>query len=1476
MDQCPKCSNELVMFKKKQICSNDDCDYVAIAEEQHLAWHTRLSESEVLWEGSSFHEAPSVIAHEYWRLRELLKQGQIFGAMLQLKDTLEVLLKFPVLAAASLLYAKTERSDEDNKILISLMHKPLSLGDWQAIARTLRKNLSIRGTGLDTILGDIFTTYEKGKVAHWRNETIGHGALRFQEDAGFQKDFESKLAAIRSHLIHCLPVYKHLPFSAEGATTLLKGAEQARELHLPENSRLWIEISGIRVGLYPFVVYRQGGIYFFDSYMPRGTETYFLNYPDGNKLKMDDGAFNSLFSSLSKEQVITLGGDSVEENTYLSLDEEMIQRLSSIDDFQQPVYLTSWLQQMLTEHPSGMFLLQMERGMGKTTFASALDQLNMNKISLPGFTVRTYNINDAYNYKREFFLSGITDAFRQETGGKLAIKGNIPFLGLSSEPAQILELLEFFREKHGAYYGRERLLLVIDGIDEIPLHEQDTILDFLLFQARDFSSGVYILLTCRTRQEMSAKMESRIRKLRFSSTACFRRENAGYRQMLESYVHRLMHPDARTSVQQILQRSENRFLYLKTLKEMAKLGPERLAAIAGSEASLFQIYLEQLKFSYGTKYFNRVLHLLCVLCTAFEPLTVKEFAYLVGEETQTFLLLANLVDMRGFLKIDRSYRGNLISVAHAELKQEIEHSYSPMIRQIIAGWMKQLPPIADRIRQYEEATPPEIRYTANIKQPQMRLMLRKQFHALQVKMESARKRGQEEDRYQLEYSKLEKELRKLIELARKHSTTENMIFKDVLLEINHYDNVSLGRLPEFIDLEDLLPFLCSDNLHRAPELTFIKWYALTLELVKEGSVCLSDGWIYRIVHLKDYVQTYLPEEYQHFSLLDFQYLLLSLWVLLKGDRQIHLIHRANTAFLHASSLFEHSLKLGETRGRGEGIFLFQLLELKADMLKEQEHYSDSISTYSGVISMIKGLTLDGPEVQEYLYNLYISRASCYERIGNHFLAREDYEQALQAYSQVDETMGRNAPLKLTTYMNRGIIYMNLGEDEQAYANFSLYIEGQQLLQRKRKHKPKLVELKLGTAYHYRGMLLYKMGDERNAVNDFKQAIKWISKSNIQTQGRVFRTNMIFMNSQAKKIIGDMKSAIREARRFIELESEAYENGLSYKASSLAESYYMVGEDELRGRHYRRATHFLEQALVFYQEVGEAGQETFIHSRIADTCEKLSDAYRHIRNYAEADKRLSLGIGLLQQLVEAGNNASIIRFLELLCKRTYTHNILKSFEEGVNEVELGLNFYGRIYAEQRKGYASMMYALLLSHQADWYYQLDQYGEAVASGERFMRFLTFNSEVELGGQAADTWITMICASIDGKQWEQAIGLSNRAAATSREMGIHDNWFFDYSLNLYSGFACIKLHEEQEGLKRFLKSFTLLEMQEENERLYVDSVSFACSAIGRSRMPDWKITIIRRMQSILAGKVLPASYQRTYQRLIGQCDAKADIVS
>src|SRR5690606_3637124 len=167
-----------------------------------------------------------------------------------------VMLKFPVLTIAAHIFSKEERNDVENKILLSLLHKPLSLGDWHSIARTIVQKVEITPS-FKNILKNIVKLYEREKIIHWRNETIGHGALRLELEQNIIHDFEKKLLIIKSHFETYQYEYNAINIEESG-------------------TKLFVKIDSICMDLYPFILYSHESIYFFDHFLLRNRQTTFL------------------------------------------------------------------------------------------------------------------------------------------------------------------------------------------------------------------------------------------------------------------------------------------------------------------------------------------------------------------------------------------------------------------------------------------------------------------------------------------------------------------------------------------------------------------------------------------------------------------------------------------------------------------------------------------------------------------------------------------------------------------------------------------------------------------------------------------------------------------------------------------------------------------------------------------------------------------------------------------------------------------------------------------------------------------------------------------------------------------------------------------------------------------------------------------------------------------------------------------------
>lgn len=662
-------------------------------------WSRALSEDDARWFLPAMQSCPSIIAAEYGRLRGLLRQGQTYGAWLQIKDMFEIIIKFPLLVGAACLYHRKERSSAANKILLNLMEKALSLGDWKRIGDTMLKNELQLIPALIPIQRDVAAIFGKRRIVQWRNENIGHGALGFDTGKKFRQDFEEKLAILEAHFAANAKPYGSVQLvgmDEDGGTAPLVGIEGGKEGDALNGGSPGLQTNhGAVHPLTPYFVLQMKGLFFYDSFYRSKKLCAVLNYTSGIKHTQDVAEVRQLYDVLVKESDMEKADtdDTVTGSHYRAEFDKILDKLADIDDFQKPKFLETWLNGALNEHDRGVFMLRMERGTGKTTFARSLDEMQMHKVKLDGFTVRGYYINDSYLHKPEIFRSKLVHShLNVNRDGRIFLQGDIPILSDSAEDRRqnMAEVLNFFRREFAYHHGNERLLVILDGLDEIPAGDGTTIFDFIPDSSM-LDEGVYLLLTCRTEGELSDFTRSRLKTVALDADVSFFRQEQANIALMTAYIRSWdqKKPDEAT-IALILEKAENRFVYLKTIRELLRVAdPTNLDELPRGEA-LVRYFLDYLKDAYGEKYFNSVARLLAIISTAFEPLTIGEISYLFGEDALTFRMLAYMTDIKGFLKAERSYEGNLFSISQEEYERLFKDYFADLIEVVVQEWVKGL------------------------------------------------------------------------------------------------------------------------------------------------------------------------------------------------------------------------------------------------------------------------------------------------------------------------------------------------------------------------------------------------------------------------------------------------------------------------------------------------------------------------------------------------------------------------------------------------------------------------------------------------------------------------------------------------------------------------------------------------------------------------------------------------------------------
>lgn len=657
MKKCLICNNELHIFKNKYICLN--CNKVFdINEIDESTWYEMLVDTYREWNYVNSDKIPYIIKKEYLRIFELLENNQVYGAFFQIKDTFEIILKVSVLNVISEIISNEDIDEINKDIIFKLFEKPLCLGDWQTIGKLLEGKSNSKEQ--NDILENIITIYEKKSITKWRNDYIGHGALGIEEERNFIEEVSSKIELINNHL--------------------KKFKEQYTKLnYLSLDNKIILEICGNKkVELYPFFIIENNEIYLFDSYKSNKRKSVFLNYSRGTKLECKINDINEFVERLQFENNSRVFTSSVNEGVYLVAEDEILKEISKVNDYVRPDYVIDEIQDFILTERKGSFLIRMERGMGKSTLASALDSHGLNKIKLGNSIVRTYYINDTYGSRIEGFISTINDLFRIDKQGKLVYKGNLPYLNSSSlnYKADFSKMLSSYYELFLKRENSDKLVLIIDGLDEIVDQENGSIFDFIP-NKEEIEENVYIICTARTDKELKNCyfVQNNINKIGFTRILNISKENGDYSKLLSKYLVKKYKNISDELIKTLIKKSNNSFRYLKNICNVLDREDILIHDLPQDEG-FYEYSLKNLKRMFGEKYYNKILEILLILSQSDEALTLSQISYLIYQEPINFKIISYIYHLKELLRIDRTRKGNRFQLIDLEFSIYIKKENS--------------------------------------------------------------------------------------------------------------------------------------------------------------------------------------------------------------------------------------------------------------------------------------------------------------------------------------------------------------------------------------------------------------------------------------------------------------------------------------------------------------------------------------------------------------------------------------------------------------------------------------------------------------------------------------------------------------------------------------------------------------------------------------------------------------------------------
>lgn len=670
---CPRCGEKLVI-----------ADGAAKSGKKRFSL-MRLAGDDAKWYQPAFKAFPSVIAHEYWRLHDFCWQDNPYGALIQVKDVLETVIKFQLLCCAA--WAMQHDPPKALQELICEVTSPrMALGTWcdfgVAFERVLKSESNFELPQLlSQPLAETLRQYNAKQIVYWRNNMIGHGALGFSEDAEFQWDMEDKIGLLVKLFGKIGPQLMQQKLMAGDRE--LMGHGLAR--HLPECRELFVRLGdGERFSVDPYIRMMEDappangrkaagnvayGIYFYDNQNDRLRRSELLSYPSGKRKHAQIGMFLEMSEARVKHAMANTGR-AVDDPYKTQDDDAMIDQLlldRLEQEFIEPDVLMDWLRGELSAREKGVLLLQMPRGTGKSTFAEKLNSLNRNPLAVdPLLDVRTYHISRtqlmsaddfeatveamwerSFDHHTRWSASAMPRMYRMIQDGMTRGQALTTFLN---------ECVRYTKQQR----GKSRILMVLDGLDEIV---DDSLWEYMSVEAEALENGVYLLLTARTMQDMrvdknvSPDVLQRVETLAHTGQLSLEHTGKAYRAFLHKYLDNTAEADlAEDEKEDLMRRADYRVLYLGMLCKL--LGSGLSPREVRDTGHLVWMYLHMLTACYGEKEAEHLRELLAVLCTfgKYEPLSLQEIAELTWNRgVVTIDLLGKMNDIAPLLKAQRGF-----------------------------------------------------------------------------------------------------------------------------------------------------------------------------------------------------------------------------------------------------------------------------------------------------------------------------------------------------------------------------------------------------------------------------------------------------------------------------------------------------------------------------------------------------------------------------------------------------------------------------------------------------------------------------------------------------------------------------------------------------------------------------------------------------------------------------------------------------
>ena len=637
-------------------------------------WAHSIAEKPEFWYEQMDIHYPDMLQSMYRELHRLAVDGSIYGILLELRCLFEALIRWYVLIGIAY-------SDHlGQKSVTALLFDPersLSFGDWvQVFPRRLAQDSQIGGNSLGALLENLNQSYTKNHIVSWRNETIGHGALQQDTSQSFQEETEKMLLILKQCLKDNAQLASHI------------------NCYTKRDRLLYCTIdSGEEFALAPFIHWVNEEYRLFDSLRDSEKQTCLeLSYLTGIRTQRKEPYFFDLRVRYYGNIPFAVK-DSFDDAVFTEQLENTLRHYHEPQRYwKQPHYMQT-LMDFMGRNDRGVFLFQSESGTGKSAFCHYIDGLGKHKLEKQNIICRCYPCSrTSYRSYEEFFRS-LQSLFCTAPEGDTNLMGETPALlphaaGITPSKA-MAEFLNKFRRIYDQKFSRDRLLLVLDGVDELS-PEATGLLNFVP-DPDDLEQGVYILITCRLEEIAGTYQEDFLQSYSFSDKRTFNKAMEN-REVLKKAVGDSVffsgQPLSAGQIDRICTLWDDRFIGIPVVRAVLSQAADFEEAFCTQ--SLLDSYIQFLLRLYGEKYFARIQKVLLSIALAYEPLSVRQIALLAFDEPPTVELLSILRDLTPILLSVRDSQGTKYIMGHPDFGNQLRTKFHVDCAALVDTWQDRL------------------------------------------------------------------------------------------------------------------------------------------------------------------------------------------------------------------------------------------------------------------------------------------------------------------------------------------------------------------------------------------------------------------------------------------------------------------------------------------------------------------------------------------------------------------------------------------------------------------------------------------------------------------------------------------------------------------------------------------------------------------------------------------------------------------